>query len=194
MPQRTLHLVRTAAMFVTISLLMPVHLFGQGGGLSPKDEAELKAVTLTMGSVEKLVKTMEAYVNLLKTDEEFLEFIREAGAEEEGEDGFSIDGLATEMGRLPAKGQAALTSQGLTIRHYVVLTVTSVMNGMGDAGSSGGRTDGPLAPGATRANIDFIRANADNPLFAKYRALLEEMEELEDGGGATAPDGCDGER
>lgn len=181
MPQRTLHFFKASIALVTLLLVVPIPALGQGGGLSPKDEAELKAVTLTMDSVEKLVKTLEAYVNLLKTDEEFLEFIREAGVEEEG-DGLSIDGLAADMAKLPAKGQAALTSQGITIRQYVVLTLASVMNGMGSAASGMGRTDGPLPPGATRANIDFLRANADNPLFAKYRALLAELEELEDGG------------
>ena len=180
---RTQHLVGAAVTFVTISVFVPVHAIGQGGGLSPKDEAELKAVTLTMDTVAKLVNTIEAYVNLMKTDEEFLEFVREAGTEDEEGAGLSIDGLAAELGRLPAGGRAALTSQGLTIRQYVVLTLTAAMNGMAYAGSGTGRTDGPLPPGATRANIDFIRANADTPLFATYRALLAEMEELEDGGG-----------
>ena len=64
----------------------------QSDGLSEKDQKELRGVVLKLESVTKLIKTLQAYVNLLRTDAALRVLMKEAGDDDEG--GFSIDGRA----------------------------------------------------------------------------------------------------
>lgn len=165
---------------IVMAHLLTGPLCGQFGGLSEQDEQELKSVVLTVDSLTKLVKTLEAYVGLLRTDTELRE-MQQATAEEDDEGSFSIDAMANGLEQLPPRVMAALTSQGLTPRQYSVLTMTALVNGIAYAGSGTSNRSGPLPPGATAGNIEFIQQHANSPILQQWRQLVMEMDELEGG-------------
>ena len=172
--------LRTCVLASIVAILATgTDLRAQGDGLSEKDQSELRGVVLTLESLTKLVKTQEAYVKLLRTDAQFRARMKEPG--DDGDSKYSIDGVAALFEKLPPKAKAAITSQGLTPRQYAVLTMAALVNGIAYAGSGTSRKDGPLPPGATMANIEFVRKHANHPVVGQWRQLVGEMEELEGG-------------
>ncbi len=169
------------AAFALLFCLAGTELHAQGDGISERDQQELRGVVLTLDSITMLVKTQEAYVNLLRTDAEFRAMQKESDADDDGGGDFSIDRMAASLEKLPPKAKAAVSSQGLTPRQYAVLTMAAMVNGMAYAGVGNGLQKGPLPPGATKTNIEFMQKNANHPLFQQWRKLIEEMDALEGG-------------
>lgn len=86
----------------------------------------------------------------------------------------SIDQMAARLAAVPG-AQAAVQSAGMSVREYVVFSMSLLQNGL--AAWAVDQPGGKLPPGVSRANVDFIK---------KHGAELKQLE------GLRPADGCDG--
>ena len=95
-------------------------------------------------------------------------------SDDEASENPSIDQMAAKLAAVPG-AQAAMQSAGMSVREYVVFSMSLLQNGL--AAWAVDQPGGKLPPGISKANVDFVK---------KHGAELKKLE------GLRPEDGCDG--
>jgi len=88
----------------------------------------------------------------------------ESGEESESQ---SIDAMVATLGSVPG-ARDAVQAAGMTLREYVVLSMSLLQNGL--AAWAANQPGGTLPPGVSKANVDFV---------AKHDAELKQLAQLD---------------
>ena len=157
--------LRLAGAFLaaTTMLLIAPHL----AQAQDADAQEVLRYTLTESGLAKYSQATKQLAALPK---------QERGAcDEEGKEAQSLDEMAAKLDSVPG-ARAAIQSAGMTSREYMVFSLSLLQNGM--AAWAVSQPGGTLPPGASRANVDFLK---------KHDAELKQLERL------TPKGSCDDE-